>query len=768
MDAYINNAPNRGLARKAYFWRGIKQIAQRATLPIQVSYRDSSFAQVQNEYVRLFNREQEQNILNQRRAAEEQAINRFFSNPRANDELEIKYTPIRDVIPSIRLVSGLSLFLNRGNEYFTINQNTMDFLMSRLMGGVIELKQNNGSDQELNAIIDDITPNVKFIWRTELRRRPNGGYFKYYHKLSKVDLRRYGIYRNASETDEYKLNCLEIALINSGIPQHKFDKLKTMIKTRYIPKKDIKIIAEQLEIYIVLKEMKAHKDCFKYGNSEHQRIDIGLIDEHYFLIENTKYNAFAIKHYYDICDKANWNRIHRLDGDKYKRDDRFILSYDLIKILFEHKETHLEEINMTNCGVFSHYAQKSFDYTDLPEITEKEAELCEPKELNPPRIFSKSCIGSNGHYYEALPYDILYFDTETTTDGETHTAYMICSETRKGYKQYFTGDRCILKWLQSLDRNYLCIAHNLRYDFQFVIGYLSNITNMVKTGNHIKSISGSFYNRNTDKTIFLSFKDSYGLITMPLKKFGQCFHLDVKKEVMPYEAYNTRTVKNTYIDIEYAKQFLKTQSEQDEFIKNITDWNLINGNTFDHITYARKYCQLDVQVLKQGYEIFRCWMKQVTNLDIDNAISIPQLANAYGLNRHVFDGCYKISGVPRDFIQKCVVGGRCMTRRNEKFKIDHEVDDFDGVSLYPSAMHRMDGFLKGLPKVWNPTIDLNRVDGYFLEIEVLDIGIKRHFPLLSRKNEEGIRVFSNDIRGSRIFVDKTSLEDLISRYDGIW
>lgn len=102
-----------------------------------------------------------------------------------------------------------------------------------------------------------------------------------------------------------------------------------------------------------------------------------------------------------------------------------------------------------------------------------------------------------------------------------------------------------------------------------------------------------------------------------------------------------------------------------------------------------------------------------------------------------------------------------MTRRNEKFKINHNVDDFDGVSLYPSAMYRMDGFLKGLPKVWNPSIDLNKVDGYFVEIEVLDIKKNRDFPLLSRRNDKGIREFSNDIRGDKIFVDKTSLEDLI-------
>ena len=32
-----------------------------------------------------------------------------------------------------------------------------------------------------------------------------------------------------------------------------------------------------------------------------------------------------------------------------------------------------------------------------------------------------------------------------------------------------------------------------------------------------------------------------------------------------------------------------------------------------------------------------------------------------------------------------------------KMIIDNVVNDFDAVSLYPSAMYRMDGFLKGVP-----------------------------------------------------------------------
>lgn len=797
MEQFIANAPKNQFQRKAYFWKQVNILLNQRGLPNLTGYKYYNARELENEYIKenklKLKKEKEVQLARkiiqaqkEKKARAEQKVKkdiedrlnrisqreeeikadkdenkviRFFNNPIANSELDIEDIPIEKVIPHMITRPNYSLLFNSGNKYWTITQDRISFISDMLTEGgyMIGLLYGTESDAEIHYDFVDIGKTRKFIWRRNGRRRPNGGYFKYYHKLDKIDLTRYGIYRNQEETDKYELNCLEIAFINAGIKKSKFDKLKTLIKTRYIPRKDLKIIAEQLKVYISLCKLDSHNNTTHYGNPQHQKINIGLIDEHYFLIEKTNYTSYSIINYFDICDKDKFNKICKKEGKKYKRrEDRYINSYDLIKIILNNKETHLQEINMTNCGNFSQYSNRTFNYDDLPEINNNEAKLCEPKKLNIPRIFeSKNEKKINHHLYE-----ILYFDFEATTDEDIHKPYMICSETRNGEKKYFNGPNCALNWLQSLDKNYICIAHNLRYDFQFIVKYLSQADDMIKTGNKIKSISGKFYNKNTNKTILLHFKDSYSLISMPLREFGKCFNLDVKKEIMPYEAYNKDTVNKKYMEIKYAKQFLE-ENEKEDFTKNINDWNLQNGKYFNHIDYAYKYCKMDVSVLKKGYETFRGWMGEVCNLDIDNAVSIPQVANMYGLNQKVFEGCYKISGVPRDFIQKCIVGGRCMTRRNEKFKINHNVDDFDGVSLYPSAMYRMDGFLKGLPKIWNNKVKLNEVDGYFVEIEVLDIKKNRDFPLLSRKNDNGIRIFSNDIRGSRIFVDKTSLEDLI-------
>ena len=60
---------------------------------------------------------------------------------------------------------------------------------------------------------------------------------------------------------------------------------------------------------------------------------------------------------------------------------------------------------------------------------------------------------------------------------------------------------------------------------------------------------------------------------------------------------------------------------------------------------------------------------------------------------------YQISGVIQQFITKSVVGGRVMTNSNKQYHVKKKLAAVDASSLYPSAMHFMDGFLEDKPKV---------------------------------------------------------------------
>jgi hypothetical protein len=93
-----------------------------------------------------------------------------------------------------------------------------------------------------------------------------------------------------------------------------------------------------------------------------------------------------------------------------------------------------------------------------------------------------------------------------------------------------------------------------------------------------------------------------------------------------------------------------------------------------------------------------------------------------------------------------------------------DMADFDAVSLYPSAMARLNGFLVGAPKVIETT-DYKKLcettDGFYVRAKVKSIGIKRDFPLLSYKNDDGIRMFSNDMVGQEVYLDDVSMADAI-------
>ena len=158
------------------------------------------------------------------------------------------------------------------------------------------------------------------------------------------------------------------------------------------------------------------------------------------------------------------------------------------------------------------------------------------------------------------------------------------------------------------------------------------------------------------------------------------------------------------------------------------------------------------------------------NIDIYNYLTIPSIAIKILKNMGALDDCYYLSGHIRQFIEEAIVGGRTMTANNAKQYQTGQIVDFDGVSLYPSSMARIEGFLRGLPKLIKPhqlNYDfLSKCDGYYIQIKIIDLKIKRAFPLQSVKNNKGTRIFTNKMIGQTIIIDKTALEDFI-KYQGV-
>ena len=256
---------------------------------------------------------------------------------------------------------------------------------------------------------------------------------------------------------------------------------------------------------------------------------------------------------------------------------------------------------------------------------------------------------------------------------------------------------------------------------------------------------------------------------MPLRYFGKCFKLDVNKGVMPYGVYTYENVEMGACRIQDALGILKDDDKQ-QLLNNLENLDCILGNgmdnqMFDLIKYSSIYCKMDCKVLMNGYEVFRGWMLDHTQLDVDNFVTTQSMASSFMLKSGCYDNVYQISGVIQQYIAKCVVGGRVMTKQ---YHVKKKIVDFDACSLYPSAMHVMDNLLEDKPKVlYDKYYEfLKQQGGYFVRVKIIKLNKHLDSPLTSKlKEDSGVRDFINDMENKHIYIDKVGLEDILTYHE---
>lgn len=706
---------------------------------------------IYNQITKKFNVSNEKNIkiindINKERNIFINDVNNRFKN---KDKFDLKFgnKQISDA-DLLKLISKRPepYTIKIGNIYYALNDNTRNRLEKLIKKNMIVTQEGISSDGEVITSIKE-NKNIEFIpYEKKHKNIKNQGAFFKYINLTDIDFTRYGIYDNI-ENENYKNTCLIIALKNGGLEDDKIEKLKFEVKNRIIPKCDLEKICNIIESKIILKtdDIKNNGDKRNiFGKKYERTFNIGLLDEHYFIIEKTNITSYALKNYFELNELTDYNYIIKSNREKNK--DRVIDSYDLIKILLENKGKLIEEIdnsNLSQIGSTPFYDMINNEIKNL-EYTDDNIKLIQNKEKKENQI----------------EYQNIFFDFETYLDEDKDHIPYLCRTYDGKEEKVFYGEKCGLYMLCSLKNNTRLIAHNATYDFRFIINYLYNIKELAR-GTRLISATGKF------KKLFIQIKDSYHLISMPLKDFSKVFKLDETKEIIPYDLYNKDSIQTRYINIKYVLDNFIDDNDKDHFLNNIKKWNLEKDNKFDIVEYSSIYCGIDCKVLYYGYNTFKKWMIESVNINIDDVLTIASLSHQYFINEGCYNEVYELSGVPQMFIQGCVVGGRTMTANNEKIIKNEIINDFDAVSLYPSAMYRMEGFLKGKPKViknlnYN---DLKNKDGYFVDIKILSVGKKRAFSLISKKNDEGVRVFKNDVEDEIIRVDKIALEDLIKFQD---
>ena len=104
---------------------------------------------------------------------------------------------------------------------------------------------------------------------------------------------------------------------------------------------------------------------------------------------------------------------------------------------------------------------------------------------------------------------------------------------------------CVVDMLNALPTDkheIILIAHDSDYGCRFILEYLENIKPIVKGGRFLQ-IKATYCNPIKRKNIKTATKDSYKLIHLALRELGECFKLDVSKEVVPYHDYTYEHVK---------------------------------------------------------------------------------------------------------------------------------------------------------------------------------------------------------------------------------
>ena len=696
-------------------------------------------------------------------------VKKFVDTPKPDDlKIALDKVKLNDILKTIKSLVQFktgSYLLFAGDKIITLNQNNIN----KLSGLITQIESDNLIEDSWGEFADVIIDNGDMDYITlslkQKKSKESGAFFNMLNN-TKIDLTRYSIYNEFDEKN-YEENCIITTFKNSNMDNTKLSCIKQMIRSHHIPLCKLKEFAEKFNLYLVIKterRQEQKKQVLYYGNKESNEVyNIGLVNNHYFIDEKVDITKYAMENYdelnYKFDDISDFKDIIAIrENGNYKRDKREIYkttSFQLISYMV---------YNNNNFKYFKNF-DKNVDF-------QKTIYSSLFKEIDTLEYDEGLCLRKNEFKKPRLQniYDNAFFDFETYTDTITkkHIPYLcdlyVKDKNEVWEHKTFYGEECGRYMLNSLERDTRLIAHNSTYDYTFINKYLCR-DDIIMKGR--KLINGNFiYYNKKNKYINIIVKDSAALIPKKLSKFGEMFKLEQDKEVMPYKLYNEKTINEIFVKLDEVKKYLN-DDEYKQFVKNCEKWDIIKGDKFNILLYSAEYCKIDNEVLKNGYDKFKEWIKQITTLDIDDYLTLPSLVNAYFLKKGCYDDVYKVGGNVRAFLQQAVIGGRTMLRNNEKQYVNGLVADYDGVSLYPSSMKRIEGFAKGKPIVIKEKNyeEIKDYDMFVVEIIITKVGINRDFPLMSYITEEGIRNWSNDMVGRKIVIDKITLEDLINFQD---
>ena len=777
--------------RKAYK-QSIKETAKTEREFMNINYESISKTENRQAYESSLERAQDKTFF-------KNSLQDFVQRLKRNENINVDASNNEDLklafAEAIRAFKNKNLFgtqkhayliledLNGVKKYLPLEHKTSTQLVERILGEVTTTQDASDSQEYINGAFIPVIFQVSFYDRDtvidlgeeiNLREFHDGEFWKYIN-LSGIDLSVLQIYSEI-KPNYYRDNCFVYACIKSKVfSKEEIEFLRTYVQTRKLPNTLIKEIAETMKCHFVVKridekldirhQMKMHIDTRKTVKKKFNRIvQLLLFKGHYMLCQDLPVTTYYIRNK-EVLDtkfssipqkeRQTIRNINSKGHPIFKKEGTHPMK--ILRLLFE--LNLFREINACEYNILEtcEFTNKLSDYEDLNYYED----LC-TREMN-----NSEYKQDNRHIY--------YADFETDVTVSPH----------------LKGDNINVQLLNHLQNNSITYFHNLKYDACFFIntpGWKVNITE--RSGTVLKVIMSKYSAKdehNQTKLLKkLTFKNSYSIIPAPLKDFASMFKLNVHKEIMAYKLYTEKNLNKKLIDplifqLQYYNENKDRLSIKDfhkdclQLMKNVELSKSKVENKIDIMKYAEFYCMKDCIVLMQGMIKFNKDLQEVvaslmsnSSLDVNNYISISAIGYALARKYNCFEGCYELAGKPQDFISRCICGGRTMTKNNQKQLVKGKIQDFDAVSLYPSAMYKMSGIPKGKPKViTNTTIEnVLNFDYFFVEIRIKSIKCKSAVPYGFGQLfnvEEGRKVFHSNPLDS-FYVDKRALKDLLKFY----
>ena len=139
----------------------------------------------------------------------------------------------------------------------------------------------------------------------------------------------------------------------------------------------------------------------------------------------------------------------------------------------------------------------------------------------------------------------------------------------------------------------LLIAHNSDYGCKFILEYLQNVKPIVKSNPFsFLQIKATYFNPIHKQKIERAVKDSYKVIPLPLRDFGECFNLGCHKEVMPYGVYTHQNVDTGACCVQGALDIILKDENKQQLLDNIEKWDCVLGKGMNN-----QMCDL-IQIFK--------------------------------------------------------------------------------------------------------------------------------------------------------------------------